>query len=69
MRKIQSGEPVLPPESKVVQEDTFAAKVDKVVAALSVSIFPCDYSQIAIGQVLINVSGQQAPLPQCDHRS
>lgn len=68
MRKIQSGEPVLPPESKVVQEDTFAAKVDKVVAALSVSI-PCDYSQIAIGQVLIDVPGQQAPLPQCDHRS
>ncbi|KAL2292381.1 hypothetical protein FJTKL_09359 [Diaporthe vaccinii] len=37
MHKIQSGERVLEPEAKIIQEDSFMAKVDKVVAALSAS--------------------------------
>lgn len=36
MVKVQRGEPVLPPQFKVVQEDSFMAKVDAVVEALSV---------------------------------
>lgn len=40
MLKVQSGEPVTTPDSKVVQELTFAAKVNEVVAALSVSCGP-----------------------------
>lgn len=44
MHKIQSGERVLPPDAKIVQEDTFAAKVDQVVAALSVSTDPPGYA-------------------------
>lgn len=37
MLKVQSGQPVLPPDGHVVQEETFMDKVDAVVAALSVS--------------------------------
>ncbi|KKY31844.1 hypothetical protein UCDDA912_g08133 [Diaporthe ampelina] len=39
--KVQSGEPVLPPDFKVVQEATFAAKVNEVVAALSANKSLC----------------------------
>lgn len=44
MHKIQSGERVLEPEAKIIQEDSFMAKVDKVVAALSASRVPPGYA-------------------------
>lgn len=37
MADVQRGDPVLPPNFKVVQEDNFMAKVDEVVEALRVS--------------------------------
>ena len=40
MRKIQSGERVLDPEAKIIQENTFMDKVAKVEAALRVSRVP-----------------------------
>lgn len=73
MHKIQSGERVLEPEAKIIQEDSFMAKVDKVVAALSVSHSPTlrqyKYFQTGMGRILTAGLGKQAPLPQCDdHR-
>lgn len=44
MRKIQSGERVLDPEAKIIQEDTFMDKVAKVEAALRVGRFPLTHA-------------------------
>lgn len=66
MLKVQSGEPVLEPEAKVVQEETFMAKVDEVVAALRVShglYADAEYSQINPARILTASLGKQAPLP------
>lgn len=49
LRKVQSGEPVTTPDFKVVQEPTFEAKVNEVVAALSVSSGPTNSSNPEIG--------------------
>lgn len=66
MLKVQLGEPVLKPEAKVVQEETFMAKVDEVVAALHVShghYIETQYSQFNTAQILTASLGKQASLP------
>jgi hypothetical protein len=55
MRKIQSRDRVVPASLKVVQEASFATKVDKVVTALSISKPLCK-SIIESGEFLARVA-------------
>lgn len=55
MLKVQAGEPILEPEAKVVQGETFMAKFDEVVAALRVSrglYIETQYSQFNTARIL-----------------